>query len=250
MHIWVVWGHYELSLYGDIHVIQRFKFQKEWELPGGPMVRTQPFGHKTKILEMECSQVLAFCCKVVPLFQDCSSGEQMSVASFSASFTTKFSQKTPQGNQRVQDKAFISETWLPLSPKNVTYSLETNGSCQLREEHMSCPVKNQHPRPFQLPHLPVILRPVSKCQALLSVPLSQPLGHFLHFHPLQTFLLSYLKPLFVCEQNLQQPQHLQRTLATPSFTREWLSHEEATAPEALEWRENSPKSKLGREAAA
>lgn len=74
------------------------------------MVRTQPFGHKTKILEMECSQVLAFCCKVVPLFQDCSSGEQMSVASFSASFTTKFSQKTPQGNQRVQDKAFISET--------------------------------------------------------------------------------------------------------------------------------------------
>ena len=161
---------------------------------------------------MECSQMLAFCCKVVLLFQDCSSGEQMSVASFSASFTTKFSQKTPQGNQRVREKAFISETWLLLSPKNVTYSLETNGSCQLREEHMNCPLKNQHPRPFQLPHLPVILRPDSKCQALSSAPLSQPLGHFLHFHPLQTFLLCYLKPLFVCEENLQQPQHLQRTL--------------------------------------
>ena len=69
-----------------------------------------PSAKKTKILEMECSQMLAFWCKVVLLFQDCSSGEQMSVASFSASFTTKFSQKTPQGNQRVREKAFISET--------------------------------------------------------------------------------------------------------------------------------------------
>ena len=43
-----IWGYYEPSLYGDIHVIQRFKFQKEWELPGGPMVRTQPFGQKNK----------------------------------------------------------------------------------------------------------------------------------------------------------------------------------------------------------
>ena len=59
---------------------------------------------------LECSQMLAFCCKVVPLFQDCSSGQQMSVASFSASFITKFPQKTPQGNQRVREKALISET--------------------------------------------------------------------------------------------------------------------------------------------
>ena len=152
----------------------------------------------------------------------------------------------------VRDEAIHISSFLFIHKisKSIHKKLFTLEVRQLREEHMSCPVKNQHPRPFQLPHLPVILRPDSKCQGLSSVPLSQPLGHFLHFHPLQTFLLSYLKPLFVCEQNLQQPQHLQRTLATPSFTREWLSHEGATAPEALEWRENSPKSKLGREAAA
>lgn len=148
-----------------------------------------PLAKKQRFWKWNVARCLDFCCKVVPLFQDCSSGEQMSVASFSASLTTKFPQKTPQENQRVREKAFISETWLPLSPKNATYSLETNGSCQLREENTNCPLKNQHPRPFQLPHLPVILRPDSKCQALSSAPLSQPLGHFLHFHPLQTFLL-------------------------------------------------------------
>ena len=97
---------------------------------------------------LECSQMLAFCCKVVPLFQDCSSGQQMSVAWFSASFITKFPQKTPQGNQRVQEKALISETWLPLSPKNVTCSLETKGSCQLREEHRAAHSRKNIPDRF------------------------------------------------------------------------------------------------------
>ena len=77
--------------------------------------------------------MLILCCKVVSLFQDCSSGGQTSVriASFSV-FTTKFPQRISRVSQRAQENVLVSETSLRLSadirgaasPKNITHNLE------------------------------------------------------------------------------------------------------------------------------